>query len=111
MRVVVTGATGNVGTSVLAALAAEPKVTEIVGLARRQPEVERPKVSWVRADVTDSALEPIFDGADAVVHLACAGPPAASRPRPTRATRRGSSVCSTTSPRAAGCASSASVPG
>jgi UDP-glucose 4-epimerase len=72
MKVVVTGATGNVGTSVLAALAKEPKVTEIVGLARRLPAVERPKVRWVEADVTDARLEPIFDGADAVVHLAWA---------------------------------------
>lgn len=72
MRVVVTGATGNVGTSVLAALASEPQVTEIVGLARRVPEVERPKVTWVAADVTETPLEPIFAGADAVVHLAWA---------------------------------------
>ena len=36
MRIVVTGATGNAGTSVLAALAADPRVDEIVGLARRR---------------------------------------------------------------------------
>ena len=47
MRVVVTGASGNVGTSVLAALAGEPQVQEIVGIARRVPEVEMPKVEWV----------------------------------------------------------------
>jgi uncharacterized protein YbjT (DUF2867 family) len=35
MRVLITGATGNVGTSVLEALADEPAVEEIVGLARR----------------------------------------------------------------------------
>ena len=72
MKVVVTGASGNVGTSVLAALAREPKVTEIVGLARRLPEVEAPKVTWVAADVTEAPLAPIFAGADAVVHLAWA---------------------------------------
>jgi UDP-glucose 4-epimerase len=72
MRVVVTGATGNVGTSVLAALASEPKVTEIVGLARRLPNFELPKVRWVAADVTDTPLGPIFEGAEAVVHLAWA---------------------------------------
>jgi uncharacterized protein YbjT (DUF2867 family) len=37
MRVVVTGATGNVGTSVLAALSADPAIDEIVGVARRRP--------------------------------------------------------------------------
>ena len=72
MRVVVTGASGNVGTSVLEALGREPEVETIVGLARRVPEIEMPKVEWVGADVTADALEPIFAGADAVVHLAWA---------------------------------------
>ncbi len=70
MRIVVTGATGNAGTSVLAALAADPRVTEIVGLARRRPSVERPKTRWVTADVATDALEGHFRDADAVVHLA-----------------------------------------
>src|SRR3954451_7306996 len=72
MRVVVTGASGNVGTSVLEALGAEPQVREIVGIARRVPEVEMPKVEWVGADVAEDAREPIFEGADAVIHLAWA---------------------------------------
>ena len=72
MRVVVTGASGNVGTSVLEALGREPKVEEIVGIARRVPEVEMPKVRWVGADVTEDELVPVFAGADAVVHLAWA---------------------------------------
>jgi nucleoside-diphosphate-sugar epimerase len=73
MRVVITGATGNVGTSVLAALEREPRVTEIVGLARRVPEsLVLPKVRWRQADVTTTPLAPIFAGADAVVHLAWA---------------------------------------
>jgi UDP-glucose 4-epimerase len=72
MRVVVTGASGNVGTSVLEALGREAKVDEIVGLARRVPEVEMPKVRWVGADVVSDELGPIFSGADAVVHLAWA---------------------------------------
>jgi UDP-glucose 4-epimerase len=72
MRVVVTGASGNVGTSVLEALGEEPKVKEIVGIARRVPEIEMPKVEWVGADVTEVNLVPFFDGADAVIHLAWA---------------------------------------
>jgi len=72
MRVVVTGASGNVGTSVLAALGREPQVKEIVGLARRLPEVSYPKVEWRAADVTEDDLVPIFAGAGAVVHLAWA---------------------------------------
>src|SRR5688500_14006645 len=51
MRIVVTGATGNVGTSVVAALAADPRVTEIVGLARRRPRLQSPRTTWVEADV------------------------------------------------------------
>ena len=70
MRVVVLGATGNVGTSVLAALATEQRVESILGLARRVPRVDLPKVEWGRADVAYSELEPLFRGADAVVHLA-----------------------------------------
>jgi nucleoside-diphosphate-sugar epimerase len=70
MRVVVTGATGNAGTSVLTALAADPRVEEIVGLARRRPAWERPRTRWVAADVARDPLEEHFRGADAVVHLA-----------------------------------------
>lgn len=72
MRVVVTGATGNVGISVLEALGREPEVAEIVGLARRQPALEMAKVRWVGADVATAELGPLFEGADAVVHLAWA---------------------------------------
>lgn len=70
MRVVVVGATGNVGTSLLAALGEEPGVQEIVGVARRLPRIALHKVTWRAADITTSRLEGIFEGADAVVHLA-----------------------------------------
>jgi UDP-glucose 4-epimerase len=70
MRIVVTGATGNVGTSVVQALTADPAVEEIVGLARRVPRWQPPRTRWVQADVTTSELEPHFAGADAVIHLA-----------------------------------------
>jgi UDP-glucose 4-epimerase len=72
MRIVVTGASGNVGTSVLEALAEEPRVEEIVGISRRLPQVEMPKVEWATADVTENELVPLFSDADAVVHLAWA---------------------------------------
>lgn len=70
MRVVIVGATGNVGTSLLAALADEPAVESIVGLVRRVPQVQLPKVEWGRADIAGDDLVPHFRGADAVVHLA-----------------------------------------
>jgi UDP-glucose 4-epimerase len=70
MRVVVTGATGNVGTSLVAALEREPRVTEIVGLARRRPPAAQGRTHYVAADITSAPLEELFAGADAVVHLA-----------------------------------------
>jgi UDP-glucose 4-epimerase len=70
MRVVVTGATGNVGTSLMRVLSAEPAVTSIVGLARRRPSLDMPKVEWVAADVSGDDLDGPFAGADVVVHLA-----------------------------------------
>ena len=69
LRVVVTGATGNVGASVIEALAARDEIGDIVGLARRQPAWQKDKTSWVKADVVGSDLEPIFARADAVIHL------------------------------------------
>jgi nucleoside-diphosphate-sugar epimerase len=72
MRVVVTGATGNVGTSLLRVLSSEPAVTSVVGVARRRPDVHWPKVDWVAADVSRDDLEVPFAGADVVVHLAWA---------------------------------------
>jgi len=70
MRVVVVGATGNVGTSVLEALVDDPAVDSVLGLARRLPKLELPKVEWARAHVARDDLVPHFRGADCVVHLA-----------------------------------------
>lgn len=70
MRVVVIGATGNVGTSVLAALVEEPTVEEIVAIARRRAEWRSAKVRFVCADVAEADLTEQLRGADAVVHLA-----------------------------------------
>jgi UDP-glucose 4-epimerase len=70
MRVVVVGASGNVGTSLLRELADEPTVDSVVGLCRRVPEIRFPKVEWRAADVATTELAPHFRGADAVVHLA-----------------------------------------
>jgi UDP-glucose 4-epimerase len=70
MRVVVVGASGNVGTSLLGALADEPAVDSVLGIARRLPEARYPKADWAQADISSSELEPLFRGADVVVHLA-----------------------------------------
>jgi UDP-glucose 4-epimerase len=69
MRIVVFGATGNHGTSLCRRLSADPNVDEVVGVARRRPEWSLPKVRWAQADVTRDRLEPLCEGADAVVSL------------------------------------------
>lgn len=69
MRVVITGATGNVGTSLVEALATEDEVTEIVGIARRRPEISVDKVTWHAADVARDDLSSLVTGAGCVVHL------------------------------------------
>jgi UDP-glucose 4-epimerase len=70
MRVAVTGATGNVGTSLIRVLADDRSVQSIVGIARRVPTWLPPKTAWVAADVATDDLVACFRGADAVVHLA-----------------------------------------
>lgn len=72
MRVVVVGGTGNVGSAVVRALSNDDRVDEIVALARRVPTLGLAKVRWRAADVVTSELRPIFDAADAVIHLAWA---------------------------------------
>ncbi|TLS47848.1 SDR family oxidoreductase [Streptomyces montanus] len=71
MRVVVTGATGNVGTSLVRLLSEDPKVDSLVGMARRLPDEPPAQAEWVAVDLTaGSDLTKHFEGADAVVHLA-----------------------------------------
>lgn len=72
LRVVVTGATGNVGTSVVRACADSAAVASVLGLARRVPRWAPAKTAWAAADVGPDGpdLVPLFAGADAVVHLA-----------------------------------------
>lgn len=73
-RVVIIGATGNVGSALVRALAADPAVDELLGIARRPAgapaEGGGPKASFAAADIATDDLVPLLDGADAVVHLA-----------------------------------------
>ncbi|QTE27865.1 NAD-dependent epimerase/dehydratase family protein [Pengzhenrongella sicca] len=97
MRVAVVGASGNVGTALLRAFAADPTITSVVGLARRPPAPEvvaartlpapYDAASWLRCDIAapgpdDRAIELLaraMAGADAVVHAAWAVVPSHNR--------------------------------
>ena len=70
MRVVVLGATGNVGTSVIDALAGDPRVDSILGVARRLPDLDVAKTTWASAHIGRDDLVSLFRDADCVIHLA-----------------------------------------
>lgn len=77
MRIVIVGATGNVGTGLLRRLQESEQEHELVGIARRRPNAGTAPyagVQWHEADVSDprsrGRLARLFAGADAVVHLA-----------------------------------------
>ncbi|GIG22937.1 nucleoside-diphosphate sugar epimerase [Cellulomonas chitinilytica] len=93
MRVVVVGASGNVGTALLRRFMTDPTVTSVVGVARRVPHGLPPLpyriASWVACDLGEGVpdepvvarLTDVFAGADAVVHLAWAVQPSHDRRR------------------------------
>lgn len=74
LKVVVTGPTGTFGSGLLPLLDLEPRVAEVVGLARRPFDPQAAgyaKLTYVQGDVRDpDALAKAFAGADVVVHLA-----------------------------------------
>jgi UDP-glucose 4-epimerase len=90
MRVVVAGATGNVGTSLLPALGGDPSVDSILGVARRLPKLDVPKTEWAKADITSDDLVSRFRGADVVVHLAWVIQPSRDQARLWRVNVEGS---------------------
>ena len=75
MRIVITGATGNVGTSTVRALSADSSIDSLLCLARRTPDWDAPKTEWQPADIAETDLVPLLRGADAVIHLAWAFQP------------------------------------
>ncbi len=97
MRLVVTGATGNLGTGLLRRLRAEGEPHTVVGVVRRPPEVAGPpydEVEWRTCDVgamgAVDVLADVMNGADAVVHLAWQIQPSHNRVRMLRTNVTGS---------------------
>lgn len=76
LRVLVTGADGNLGRKLVAHLLDAPWCASIVALDRAAVAVEHPKVRTVAVDLArrSPALDAAAAGADAVVHLAAQNP-------------------------------------
>ncbi|MCX5425620.1 SDR family oxidoreductase [Streptomyces sp. NBC_00078] len=76
-RIVVTGATGNVGTSVVRLLSEDSQVGSVLGLARRIPDWSPAGTEWSAVDLASQQadLAGEFADADAVIHLAWAFQP------------------------------------
>jgi nucleoside-diphosphate-sugar epimerase len=76
MRIVIVGASGNIGTALLRNLSTHPVINEIVGVSRRTPPAEPPysSATWSSVDISaaeaSEKLTGVFAGADAVVNLA-----------------------------------------
>lgn len=106
VRVVVTGASGNIGTAMLRWLLDHPAVDSVAAIARHPPSgghegaahspSDGKRLSWHSADLTDadpaSRLTEIFVGADAVVHLAWRITGDRDRRGQERTNRRGSAA-------------------
>lgn len=84
-RIVITGASGNVGTALLRRLTADDSDYEIVGISRRRPPSDDlyRSAHWHELDLADPGVEPellkVFRGAACVVHLAWGFQPTRNR--------------------------------
>ena len=85
MRIVIVGASGNVGTALLRQLA--DGIDEVIGVSRRIPSPTAPydRVLWRSVDVSSATAEQqlarVFEGADAVVNLAWGFQPTRDAPQ------------------------------
>ncbi|WP_280507751.1 NAD-dependent epimerase/dehydratase family protein [Nocardia flavorosea] len=96
MKIVITGASGNIGTALLRSLSRTAD-RELIGIARRRPPLTQEhysRVRWIECDIGEpaavSVLTDTFTGADAVVHLAWAVHPRRTDPPMDRTNTGGS---------------------
>lgn len=69
MRVLVLGATGNVGTALVRSLTSDPDVHDVIGASRRTAQLPG-GARWREVDLGGDLPEDLLDGIDAVVNLA-----------------------------------------
>jgi UDP-glucose 4-epimerase len=91
MRIVITGASGNVGTALLRRMRDDH---QLIGVSRRRPDAEPYRdVTWVEVDLAsddaEAALTTAFHGADAIVHTAWLIQPSHDRELMRRTNQRG----------------------
>jgi nucleoside-diphosphate-sugar epimerase len=89
----VTGAAGQLGAAVAAALVRSEGIRQVVGLDTVRPAV--PGVTWRRADPVDPALAGALRGIDALVHLALDLDAGSDRAVQRTANNRGASIALT----------------
>lgn len=70
MKVVVTGAAGQLGSLVLERLVAHPGIEQILALDLVPPRIPGSNIEYRMVDLKDPGVERHLEGADALVHLA-----------------------------------------
>jgi len=70
MRIVVTGAAGGIGRTLIPLLCARPEIAHVAGIDRVPATFSHPKLSFRVADILQAEAASVFEGADAIVHLA-----------------------------------------
>lgn len=70
MKVAVTGAASDFATAILPRLFEDGEIDQVVAVDLNEPRVDDPKMAFEREDVRSPRMRELFDGADAVVHLA-----------------------------------------
>ncbi|MDB5099512.1 MAG: NAD-dependent epimerase/dehydratase [Cyanobacteria bacterium RYN_339] len=70
MKVLITGAAGYFGRSILPTLADDPTISEIVATDLAPPPFTHPKLRFERRDLVADGAEDLLPGMDAAIHLA-----------------------------------------
>ena len=70
MDVAITGAAGYFGRKLIALMEEDEFYDRVVGISRRQWNHGFTKLEYHRMDVRDEGIKKLFEGVDAIIHLA-----------------------------------------